>query len=75
MAAVGPPQVGHHHNVHVQCLSIGLVAKFTARTIAALILMACRECPVFGPVVPVEVDNLRRLSHLRKVSNPADART
>ena len=41
------------------------------RTIAALILMACRECPVFGPVVSVEVDNLRRLSQLRKRLGPA----
>ena len=32
-----------------------------------LILMACRERPLFGPVVPAEVDNLRRQSQLRKV--------
>ena len=39
------------------------------RTMAYLILMACRECPGLGPVVPAEVDNLRRLSQLRIASD------
>ena len=37
------------------------------RTTALLILMACRERPLFGPVVPAEVDNLRRQLQQRKV--------
>jgi len=41
------------------------------RTTALLILMACRERPLFGPVVPAEVDNLRRQLQLRKHLGPA----
>ena len=41
------------------------------RTTALLILMACRERPLFGPVVPAEVDNLRRQLQLRKRLGPA----
>jgi hypothetical protein len=41
------------------------------RTTALLILMACRECPGLGPVVPAEVDNLRRQLQLRKHLGPA----
>ena len=41
------------------------------RTMAHLILMACRERPLFGPVVPAEVDNLRRQLQLRKHLGPA----
>ena len=33
----------------------------------ALILMACRERTLLAPVVPTEVDNLRRQLQLRKV--------
>ena len=33
----------------------------------ALILMACRECPLLAPIVPTEIDNLRRQLQLRKV--------
>ena len=36
-----------------------------------LILMACRECPGLGPVVPAEVDNLRRQLQLHKRLGPA----
>ena len=36
-----------------------------------LILMACRERPLFGPVVPTEVDNLRRQLQLHKRLGPA----
>ena len=41
------------------------------RTMGNLILMACRERPLFGPVVPAEVDNLRRQSQLHKRLGPA----
>ena len=41
------------------------------RTTALLILMACRERPLFGSVVPAEVDNLRRQSQLHKRLGPA----
>jgi hypothetical protein len=41
------------------------------RTTALLILMACRERPLFGPVVPAEVDNLRRQLQLHKRLGPA----
>jgi hypothetical protein len=41
------------------------------RTMGNLILMACRERPLFGPVVPAEVDNLRRQLQLRKRLGPA----
>ena len=41
------------------------------RAMGALILMACRERPLFGPVVPAEVDNLRRQLQLRKHLGPA----
>ena len=41
------------------------------RTMGDLILMACRERPLFGPVVPAEVDNLRRQLQLHKRLGPA----
>jgi hypothetical protein len=41
------------------------------RTTALLILMACRERPLLGPVVPAEVDNLRRQLQLHKRLGPA----
>ena len=41
------------------------------RAMGALILMACRKRPLLAPVVPAEVDNLRRQLQLRKHLGPA----